>query len=643
MNPATNDQPLQFNMNKNKPPMAVPLEELQHQEHSVPSAERDGHNGNSERSQFSDRDHHNSEDREFRLRHEPPPIGPQVPTSAWAPGVPMVPGPAMMHGGPMGDPNMMMGGFGFNPPFGYMPPGPPGPPLPQKEIIHCKSCTLFPPNPNAPPPSTRERPPGCRTVFVGGLPENVTEEIVQEVFDRCGPIISVRMSKKNFCHIRFEQEMIDNELWMQLGESYIGDNAHINRAIELSGYRVRMGSNMDPPNSGRLHVDFAQARDDLYEWECAQRGVMRELRHRQRMEQERLRPPSPPPVVHFSDHEAMAISEQLKNEESFFKASSLLMQWLERGDCSRRNANTFYSMIQSTNSHVRQILNQKQAYEEEAMKFKEQMKQRMQGLLTQFDQIDRVFSAASKQKVWDHFSKPQRKNLDLWRKQCQEIKASSLEEFLSDRQEDEMELSDGEDSGVSAPKKQKTEEELVAHAHMHAQSMQLSNLKEENDQLRCQVDAYKNEVDILKSEHKDLIDYKDNQLKALQNTLESMQKQLMENLRKQKDSGEEIKLRALAAATTDVIIDGQQGLVLMDEARLDGTAEPEVPIPVKAEVAKVPDTSSSGIDGRQISQKDAKLIGLIATFLHVHPFGAGSDYICSYLQRLTTGILVRER
>ncbi|CAG2063971.1 unnamed protein product, partial [Timema podura] len=43
-----------------------------------------------------------------------------------------------------------------------------------KEIIHCKSCTLFPPNPNAPPPTTRERPPGCRTIFVGGLPENIT-------------------------------------------------------------------------------------------------------------------------------------------------------------------------------------------------------------------------------------------------------------------------------------------------------------------------------------------------------------------------------------------------------------------------------------------------------------------------------------
>lgn len=30
-----------------------------------------------------------------------------------------------------------------------------------KEIIHCKSCTLIPPNPNQPPATTRERPMGC--------------------------------------------------------------------------------------------------------------------------------------------------------------------------------------------------------------------------------------------------------------------------------------------------------------------------------------------------------------------------------------------------------------------------------------------------------------------------------------------------
>lgn len=144
------------------------------------------------------------------------------------------------------DPNMIpMNNYGMMPPM--MAPDPnmmaPDPSMlinPVKEIINCKSCTLFPPNPNALPPTTRERPPGCRTVFVGGLPENMTEEIISEVFERCGEITTLRLSKKNFCHIRFVYE------------------ASVDAAIFLSGYRIRIGSNSDTPNTGRLHVDYAQ-------------------------------------------------------------------------------------------------------------------------------------------------------------------------------------------------------------------------------------------------------------------------------------------------------------------------------------------------------------------------------------------------
>ena len=80
------------------------------------------------------------------------------------------------------------------------------------------------------------------------------------------------------------------------------------------GYRIRLGSSTDKKDTGRLHVDFAQARDDLYEWECKQRMLAREERHRRRMEEERLRPPSPPPVVHYSDHECSIVAEKLKGK-----------------------------------------------------------------------------------------------------------------------------------------------------------------------------------------------------------------------------------------------------------------------------------------------------------------------------------------
>ncbi|KAF3843768.1 hypothetical protein F7725_002617 [Dissostichus mawsoni] len=35
------------------------------------------------------------------------------------------------------------------------------------------------------------------------------------------------------------------------------------------------------------------------------------------------------------------------------------------------------------------------------------------------EQITGVFTAATRQKAWDHFSKAQRKNIDIWHKQCE--------------------------------------------------------------------------------------------------------------------------------------------------------------------------------------------------------------------------------
>ena len=45
--------------------------------------------------------------------------------------------------------------------------------------------------------------------------------------------------------------------------------------------------------------------------------------------------------------------EKIKEETTFGDSAQLLTTWLERGDCNKRTAGNFYSMIQSTNSHVR--------------------------------------------------------------------------------------------------------------------------------------------------------------------------------------------------------------------------------------------------------------------------------------------------
>jgi hypothetical protein len=70
-------------------------------------------------------------------------------------------------------------------------------------------------------------------------------------------------------------------------------------------------------------------------------------------------------------------------DDSFMKGIQVLCSWLDRGDCAKKNSNSFYSMIQSTNSHVRRLLGEKSQFEDELQKAKELMRQRMTGLLMQ--------------------------------------------------------------------------------------------------------------------------------------------------------------------------------------------------------------------------------------------------------------------
>ncbi|XP_062862754.1 ecto-NOX disulfide-thiol exchanger 1 [Trichomycterus rosablanca] len=516
--------------------------------------------------------------------------------------------------------NPMMAGISL------VPPPPVQPELPViKEIIHCKSCTLFPQNPNLPPPSTRERPPGCKTVFVGGLPENASEEIIREVFDQCGEIIAIRKSKKNFCHIRFCEEFM------------------VDKTIYLSGYRMRIGSSTDKKDSGRIHVDFAQARDDLYEWECKQRLLAREERHRRKIHEDRLLPPSPPPIMHYSEHEAGLLAEKLKDDSKFTDVIAVLSTWIERGEVNRRTANHFYSMIQSTNSHVRCLMNEKAQHEDEMEQAKEHFKNSLLVILTQFEQIMAVFIAATRQKAWDHFSKAQRKNIDIWRKQCEELRNAHSEEIMGIRREEEMEMSDDDLEENPCKKVRMDNTALATHSY---------GLREENDSLRWQLDAYRNEVELLKKDqervqHPEDEHGHDQQLSLLQQSMHSMQQQLLrlQNELKRKEleleqardeqhylEGEISRLREKLLNSTDSV-EGTNLTNDHSEKAVNGTAA----------LYHLQEKSNEGMmRGPLRSEKEALLLGVISTFLHVHPFGANIEYLWSYIQRLDAKISASE-
>ncbi|KAL4635685.1 ecto-NOX disulfide-thiol exchanger 1-like [Arapaima gigas] len=498
----------------------------------------------------------------------------------------------------------------------------PRPPVPAempvvKEIIHCKSCTLFPQNPNLPPPSTRERPPGCKTVFVGGLPENASEDIIREVFDQCGEIVAVRKSKKNFCHIRFAEEYM------------------VDKALYLSGYRMRIGSSTDKKDSGRIHVDFAQARDDLYEWECRQRLLAREERHRRRVQEDLLRPPSPPPIMHYSEHEAALLAEKLKDDSKFSEATAVLVTWIERGEVSRRSANHFYSMIQSANSHVRRLMSEKAQREEEMEQAREQFRNALLGILAQFEQIAAVFTAATRQRAWDHFSKAQRKNIDMWRKQCEEMRNAHSEEIMGIRREEEMEMSE-DDSDENPSKKMRLDDSALA--------MQACTLREENDSLRWQLDAYRNEMELLKQEQwlavrpEESSPRGEQRLPFLQQSILGMQQQLR-GLQEELKSKEQEMERAKEEQRR---LEGELR-ALREKAHILCSLCPQRMNGCTLSLPPAADRSVQlAVLGPRISEREALLLGIISTFLHVHPFGANIEYLWSYIQRLNSKISAGE-
>ncbi|KAJ2944302.1 hypothetical protein O0L34_g18288 [Tuta absoluta] len=486
---------------------------------------------------------------------------PLPPSTTVAPGMDMT-----MMGGMMMDPSMM-GNLGM---YGNM--GGDMAVMDKKEIV-LKHCKLTPPEPGSADPPRRAKPPGCRTIFVGGLPDNIRESVVREVFENYGRIHILRLSTKNFCHIRFDRE------------------ASVDAAMSISGYRLKL-INKDKEdeedtkaNAGWLHVDYALSRDDQNEFERRQRQMQRAQEQQMQQltaQQQALsrtmfrRSPSPARIQPFSNPAMVQLIEKIKSEEQFASTLPTLISWLERGECSKKNSTQFYSMIQATNSHIRRLFNEKVQAEEELQETRERIKNHIQTLIEQLEQVAKVFTAATHQRVWDHFTKPQRKNIETWQKMSQEfttLKDEFNEKFYS------SEDNDNYNNGYnSKPLEMGSIDEF-------------NRIKLENDSLRFQLEAYKNEIDVVKAD--------------AQKELEKFKAQF-------------IARQALKGAGFD--------------------SKPPLPSPVQ----KPPPPPPTPDDMNKLTVKETidaaagegRLIGVMSAFLQVHPQGASLDYVVSYVRAL---------
>ena len=84
-------------------------------------------------------------------------------------------------------------------------------------------------------------------------------------------------------------------------------------------------------------------------------------------------------------------------------------------------------------------------------------------------------------------------------------------------------------------------------------------------------------------------------------------------------------------------------LKTLQRKKQEATSEEEKPVDTTVIDAVAP----SGVENESkpkihLAGEDARLVAVISTFLNVHPFGAGADYIWSYLLRVDPSIKYKE-
>ena len=110
-------------------------------------------------------------------------------------------------------------------------------------------CLLLPPPTSSvagKPAGARAKPPFCKTVFVGHLPQNTTRQALMDIFEPCGAILSLRFNPRNhFAHVQFDSEDA------------------VDKAMDFSNYSIKVDLTGDPGSMGKIIVDYAVSRGDV--------------------------------------------------------------------------------------------------------------------------------------------------------------------------------------------------------------------------------------------------------------------------------------------------------------------------------------------------------------------------------------------
>lgn len=142
-------------------------------------------------------------------------------------------------------------------------------------------------------------------------------------------------------------------------------------------------------------------------------------------------------------------------------------------------------------------------------------------------------------------------------------------------------------------------------------------------------------------------DIKEKQLKVLQETICNLQTQLLENKTREKGNLNrvaDLETRLKQANVKELllktkIVEASKLTATTNSAKVsesdDGT-EAKIAIGEITAIVTAPSPPPSLVQplrSEPLEADDARIVGLVSTFLVVHPFGASLDYVFSYVQR----------
>ena len=208
------------------------------------------------------------------------------------------------------------------------------------------NCYLLPPPDDTDVLPLGIRQPGCRSISVGGLPMLADESIVREVFNVCGPIekITFKTARQN----------IKARTW----QVRFSKHDSVEKAVKFNGHTLVIGDGSDRKTKvGCFYVNYDQETNG--DNNLKTNTMVNTQKPGQEEEDRNLN------LMYYDRQNAFQILDLLRRDISIVQSLETMAHWFERGECNRSTVNVFHSMLNTTHSFVKRLINKRKEHEEQ--------------------------------------------------------------------------------------------------------------------------------------------------------------------------------------------------------------------------------------------------------------------------------------